>query len=54
MTLNEAKYYVVHVKVLFIPSGCLILSPNVKFYTLEDHYIQKWQLFCMCTYRHST
>lgn len=38
MTLNEAKYYAVPVKVLFIPSGCLILSPNANLYILEDLY----------------
>lgn len=48
MTLNAAKYYVVHVKVLFIPSGCLILFPNANLHILEDYYIQNWQLFYMC------
>lgn len=38
---SEAKSYVVHVKVLFIPSECLTLSPNVNLYILEDCCIQK-------------
>lgn len=41
MTLNKEKHYVVHVKVLFIPSGCFFLSPNVNLCILKDHYIKK-------------
>lgn len=40
MTLNEAKYYVVHGKVLFILSRCLIFSPNENLYIFEDYYTQ--------------